>query len=202
MESSDDDKPIAHLIAKSMNQAASAPALNIPKPIRTAPPASASAPVEKKRTSALSIDSDDDDVPLAVLMKRKLEASKKVPGTIPSKVIKTAPPPAKKLKVASSSKSSTQRVNNINKLKKKKDKKLKKSSKSVVLSSQGSRTSPHYESDKGRVVQAIMVRWWYAFQWPDLGSQNACPEGYEALNGFPGVFVGTRVRMSWYCMSV
>jgi hypothetical protein len=48
-----------------------------------------------------------------------------------------------------------------------------------------------YDSDKGRVLQALMVRWWYAIPWPERGSIPPAPAGFEALEGFPGVFVGT-----------
>lgn len=189
MDSSDDDKPIASLVARAVAKAkpSSAPAtLNIPKQaVRIAPPV-----VKKSATS--TIDSDDDDVPLAVLMKRKLEAVQKN-ISIPSKIIKTAPA-AKKMKIDTGSKNPSRKVND-KKVKGKKKKSSISSKSAAVVSSQGSnsRTSVYYDSEKGKVVQALMVRWWYVIQWPEPGTVKKSPPGYESLNGFPGVCVGTRV---------
>lgn len=175
MESSDDDKPMALIAAARI--------MNIPKAaVRTAP---------VKRT-AMTIDSDDDDIPLAVLMKRKLETTQK-------SVVNIAPPVKKVKADIIGSKNPSRKVNeNKNKSKSK----SKQSSKSSVMnaSSQSSRVSAFYESDKGKVVQALMIRWWYAIQWPDAGAKMVAPPGFESLDGFPGVFVGTRVSFeinSW-----
>lgn len=46
---------------------------------------------------------------------------------------------------------------------------------------------------KGELVQKLLVRWWYAFQWPDLENLTGkVPDGYEMLDGFPGVYVSMR----------
>lgn len=52
-----------------------------------------------------------------------------------------------------------------------------------------------YETKKGQLVQRLLVRWWYAYQWPLPGDWDASqvPEGYEELDGFPGVFVSLDV---------
>jgi hypothetical protein len=196
MESSDDDMPIAALISRAAaaKKPSSAPAaMNIPKQAVAAPVVKSEA--VGKKPSAGAIDSDDDDVPLAVLMKRKLEAAQKTANVPNSKIIKTAPP-AKKMKVDEGLKNPSRKVND----KKLKGKKKKVVSRSAVVipaqsSSSSSRSSVHYDSDKGKVVQALMIRWWYAMQWPDVGDlKKRLPTGYEALDGFSGVFVGTRVN--------
>ncbi|CAN0015531.1 unnamed protein product, partial [Ectocarpus fasciculatus] len=190
MDSSDDDKPIAQLAARAMHsKPSSAPAaMTIPKQaVRTAP----AAPGAKR--PAAEIDSDDDDVPLAVLMKRKLEAAQKTTMKTPSKMIKTAPPP-KKAKVDMSSKNPSRKAKDAKSSKKSKAKPSKSSRSSAASAvGQSSRVSVYYESEKGKVVQALMLRWWYAIQWPELNTRMTVPPGYESLDGFPGVFVGTRL---------
>lgn len=184
MDSSDDDRPIAQIAAARAKPTSAPAAMNIPKAVvRTAPAAA------KKPSSAAAIDSDDDDVPLAVLMKRRLESAQG-PLKTPSGFTKAAPP-AKKAKIEIGSKNPSRQVNDK---KTKQKSKSGKSSKASTVSSQTSRVSEFYESDKGKVVQALMVRWWYAIQWPEVGAKTTCPPGFESLDGFPGVFVGTRVR--------
>ena len=53
----------------------------------------------------------------------------------------------------------------------------------------------YYDTQKGNLVQKLLVRWWYAFQWPKAGDWDVkdIPKGYEELDGFPGVFVSMDV---------
>ena len=53
----------------------------------------------------------------------------------------------------------------------------------------------YYETKKGMLVQRLLVRWWYAYEWPLPGDwdPNDVPTGYEELDGFPGVFVSMNV---------
>lgn len=51
-------------------------------------------------------------------------------------------------------------------------------------------------TDKGFLLQTLLVRWWYAIEWPDRNAIGNAPAGYEELDGFPGVFVSTRVGNS------
>jgi len=47
-------------------------------------------------------------------------------------------------------------------------------------------------STKGMLVQRLLARWWYAIDWPiskNKGEQK--PPTYDALDGFPGVYVCT-----------
>jgi hypothetical protein len=52
-----------------------------------------------------------------------------------------------------------------------------------------------YETKKGMLVQRLLVRWWYAYDWPMPGDwdPNDVPAGYEELDGYPGVFVSMNV---------
>ncbi|KAL3774065.1 hypothetical protein ACHAWO_005272 [Cyclotella atomus] len=45
--------------------------------------------------------------------------------------------------------------------------------------------------DKGKLIQSVLVRWWYAYSWPSAECQAQTPKNYTALDGFPGVFVCT-----------
>ena len=53
----------------------------------------------------------------------------------------------------------------------------------------------HIQS-KGMIAQRLLCRWWYAIDWPILAEIGNPPAGYEPLEGFLGVFVSTRVRMT------
>ena len=48
---------------------------------------------------------------------------------------------------------------------------------------------------KGLLVQRLLARWWYAMDWPmmakDVTTDNTPPPLYDALDGFPGVYVCT-----------
>jgi len=49
------------------------------------------------------------------------------------------------------------------------------------------------QCDKGRLIQSLLARWWYAYEWPDPKAlPESTPKGYDALDGFPGVFICTQ----------
>lgn len=49
------------------------------------------------------------------------------------------------------------------------------------------------QCDKGKLIQALLARWWYAYQWPDPKTlPTSTPKGYDALDGFPGVYICTQ----------
>ena len=53
-----------------------------------------------------------------------------------------------------------------------------------------------YENSlKGKLVQCLLRRWWYAYEWPEPKDIPPVPTGYQALDGFPGVFISTRVSL-------
>ena len=47
-------------------------------------------------------------------------------------------------------------------------------------------------TEKGKLIQRLLVRWWYAIQWPDASALLSPPDGFEDLPGFEGIYVGTR----------
>ncbi|KAL7574971.1 hypothetical protein ACA910_010790 [Epithemia clementina (nom. ined.)] len=46
------------------------------------------------------------------------------------------------------------------------------------------------ECDKGLLIQRLLCRWWYAYKWP-ANVREEPPPDYDALDGFPGVFICT-----------
>ena len=120
----------------------------------------------------------DDDVPISVLLAREkkknggVKAKPKV--TKVSKAKETKKSPAPKVKSSSSSRS------------------ISKPAPKVKSSSSGNnKVGEFYGTEKGKLAQRFLVRWWYAMSWPNLKSIGSPPAGYETLDGFPGVFVGT-----------
>jgi len=119
-----------------------------------------------------SDDSDsDDDIPLSELA---VKAKKKTPpkasngktAKSPTKKVtpKKPPPPVKKTSSVSS------------------DKTYEFASAALYQS----------ESLKGMLIQRLLCRWWYAYEWPDPTSlPPKPPKHYDALDGFPGVYVCT-----------
>ena len=141
---------------------------------------------------------DEDDIPIAELMRRKQAAAAAAAKPAPNK---------------SSTSSASKIVKQPKKegdREKKEIKKDKSSSSSSSSSSSTKRPQPRssnvstanadhvayvksfYENTvKGKLIQIILVRWWYAIQWPQAGEIGEPPSGYETLDGYPGVFVGT-----------
>jgi len=123
----------------------------------------------------MSSDSDD-DLPISELIKkRKLAAAQsdsKAKEIKPERKAKQEPPPETKIV-------------------KKNDEPTKRTSK--PSSSYRYRSSVFYEdTEKGYMVQSLLVRWWYAINWPTEEDIGVPPPGYESLDGFKGVFVSTR----------
>lgn len=46
------------------------------------------------------------------------------------------------------------------------------------------------ECIKGKLIQKLLCRWWYAIEWPTDVPDRA-PKNYDAMDGIPGVFVCT-----------
>ena len=126
--------------------------------------------------------SEDDDIPLSALIKpkkaasspqkRKSTASKASNGSSAKKKTKATkkkapppPPPAAKKKSSSSSKSYEY----------------------------ASAALYGTDCDKGLLIQRLLCRWWYAYEWPSAAIRNAKPPpNYDTLDGFPGVFICTK----------
>jgi hypothetical protein len=129
-------------------------------------------------------DSSDDEKPLSALKSPKAKAPAK---TTPKKKAESAKKAAPKKKESSAKKA---------KATAKKAPPKKKDSSSSLSKSSSSYNSPSIElytnCDKGKLIQAVLVRWWYAYTWPDPATYTkATPKNYTALDGFPGVYICT-----------
>ena len=62
------------------------------------------------------------------------------------------------------------------------------------ISSNATPSSEIYsKSDKGKLIQSVLCRWWYAIEWPEKEILDLpIPENCDPLQGFPGVYVHTR----------
>lgn len=124
-------------------------------------------------------DSDDsDDMPLSALAKEK----------------KKTPKPAAKKKPEKKKVSATKKSQS-----KSKSKPAKKATKTVAKASVSAgnyvcaSSELYMNSDKGKLIQSILVRWWYAYTWPDPKDlPKSTPVGYDALDGFPGMYICTQ----------
>lgn len=145
-------------------------------------------PLSSLKKSPAEEDSDDEsdsDVPLASLKSKKKSTTKKKPKKKTEK--KT---PAKKKKIVKKASSSI-------------------SSKAAASSASTSNTDYQTVSaafygtqcKKGLLIQRLLCRWWYATEWPDPQSlPEAPPPYYDAMDGFPGVYVctsGDKVGHIW-----
>ena len=147
-----------------------------------------------------SSDSSDDDVPLSKLKSPK---KKKKPAAAGKKKAAAKSSPAKK---ATKAKAKTDtKAKKAAAAAKKKKKSSSSGKKSPVPSGKSSSASSSnrpnlpsfalYDNDlgKGLLIQRFLCRWWYAVEWPDPSTlPDAPPKGYDALNGFPGVYICTR----------
>eukprot|EP01038_Epipyxis_sp_PR26KG_P007112 gene7112-9706_t len=113
----------------------------------------------------------EDDIPIAVLMKRRSIADKN--GSNTKKIATEA---------------------NVKTIKKDSGSTTKTTSKSSNSSSHsGALSNDFYNiTKKGYLVQQLLVRWWYAIQWPKPEEIGEVPPGYESLEGFEGVYISTR----------
>lgn len=119
----------------------------------------------------------DDDLPIAELIKKrkKIEAAK-VAAAVKKTAVEKPKAPA-----ASSNNASTKSTS---------------APRSSSQSSSGNKAADFYtETLKGQLVQSFLVRWWYAMEWPKMEEIGEPPAGYESLDGFPGVFISTRVSL-------
>ena len=140
-----------------------------------------SKPTPKEEDDDDDDSSEDDDIPLSALIKpkkaasspqkRKSTASKASNGSSAKKKTKATkkkapppPPPAAKKKSSSS-----------------------KSYEYASAALYGT------DCDKGLLIQRLLCRWWYAYEWPSAAIRNAKPPpNYDTLDGFPGVFICTK----------
>jgi hypothetical protein len=139
-------------------------------------------------------DDSDDDVPLSSLAPKKKPAAaasskKKKPaatnGSSSSKKRKATAasskkPPATKKKKGAAASSSTANGTTSNGTTSTNNKSYEYASAALYGT----------ECDKGLLIQRLLCRWWYAYTWPTQVPDQA-PAGYDPLEGFPGVYVGT-----------
>lgn len=133
-------------------------------------------------------DDSDDDKPLAALLKDKKKTSTKAASSPPKKKKTSTPSSATKKKAAAAAAKPAAK------------KKAKKET-SVSTSSSSSKSNKYEwssaalygtECDKGMLIQRLLCRWWYAMEWPETSSlPDQPPKHYDALDGFPGVYIGT-----------
>lgn len=128
----------------------------------------------------------DDDRPISELIKKRLPTFK--PATGDRNKDKEAEPAPKKVKAETSTKVKAEKNDDREKPRKS----LSSSSASIAARSQAFYT----ETAKGMLVQRLLVRWWYAIEWPKPEEIGQPPVGYESLEGFPGVYISTKVCCS------
>ena len=120
-------------------------------------------------------DDSDDDIPLSQLAGKKQSSSN---GSTKNGQKKKAAPAKKKTKAAASPKRPPQTSS---------------SSTSAASSKKYDYPSAalyQTECDKGLLIQRLLCRWWYAYEWP-TNARTEPPPNYDRLDGFPGVFVCT-----------
>ena len=127
---------------------------------------------------------DEDDIPLASLAKSPKKAKSKTNGEKKGK----AKTPNKKSTTSTTASGSSSKKKPV--IKKKE---------STVSSSGGSKSYEwasmalySTEAAKGLLIQRLLCRWWYAYDWPDRSKlPKEPPKNYDSLDGFPGVYVCT-----------
>lgn len=146
----------------------------------------------------LKMSDSDDDRPISELIKKRLNTRESSTGNNKA---------SKKQKVGSEESDDDDKP--ISKLGKK-ESKLKHEEKAESTSKRTSSAtqlqSEYYlETEKGKLVQRLLVRWWYAIEWPKKEDIGIAPSGYEPLEGFLGVYISTKVRvvfrLSYQCFN-
>lgn len=134
--------------------------------------------VPSKSDSGVASDSDD-DLPIITLIKKR-EREEKAYREAAERERKASKPSAKSESSAKPKSSSE----------------TKKSESSGGGGGGGGGFTFYETTDKGRLIHAFLIRWWYAYDWPTPEEIGKPPAGFESLDGFPGVFVSTRVSLS------
>ena len=126
-------------------------------------------------------DSDDsDDIPLSALKSPPKKKAKKPAATSKANATKSN-------KTAPKKKATT--------AKKKKPAAPKKAASKPAAGSSAyvsASTELYANCDKGRLIMSLLARWWYVYTWPEPSTlPSSTPAGYDALDGFPGVYICT-----------
>lgn len=144
-----------------------------------------------------------DDVPLSALRspQKKVKAKAGTKKKASSSPTKKAAPKKKSTTTKSKSSSSSSSAKKKAKSTSSSSSKKSKASSSTSSSSAGSGGSNYLcasnelysHCDKGKLIQSLLSRWWHAYQWPDPKIlMEPTPRGYDALDGFPGVYICTQ----------
>ena len=154
-------------------------------------------------------DDNDDDVPLISLVansnKRKRDSTSSSNKDPPKKKQSTSKKETSK-KSPATKKSTDKKKKKATTPTKPSPVKSKSSSSTSVVTSSSSNKSYEWVSaalygsgcDKGLLIQRLLCRWWYAYTWPDLDHPvQPIPDlkQYDALDGFPGVYIGTAAEV-------
>jgi hypothetical protein len=134
-------------------------------------------------------DNSADDVPLSSLVKKgsptKKTVAAKKNGT-KGKVVKKTTPTKNEKSTTKSKKSSSSNGNSNNNTTTTSNGSSRKTFDSASAAFYGT------ECDKGLLIQRLLCRWWYAYEWPDPSCiLKKPPTHYDPLDGFPGVYVRT-----------
>ncbi|CAM9168007.1 unnamed protein product [Ascophyllum nodosum] len=132
----------------------------------------------------------DDNVMLSDLSRKTATKAKPKSKTAPQARAKVTPaksPAAKKLVT----KKGTSQAKKSAPAKKKAPAKGKRKAKSDQDSGDKlvTRSGVLYDTAKGELVQKLLCRWWYAMEWPAQKDLRPAPPCYEALEGYPGIFI-------------
>lgn len=155
----------------------------------------------KKNVARVESDSEDDTL-LTDLMKSKTKSGSKAKTPIKSAAakklvtkkgsVKKAAPPKKGARKPPTAKAAKGKNAAVKKKAKEKTS-TRKTKSSRELESSGdklvTRSGVLYETKKGEMVQKLLCRWWYAMEWPAKEDLRPAPVFYEALEGYPGVFI-------------
>lgn len=121
---------------------------------------------------------DDSDVPISELVKKKPAIKGANKRTMTEKKSKTVRKTQQN--VDKSSPKKRQPIQEILQPAKKKK------------ASGGNHEAVFYETQRGKLVQALLRRWWYAIEWPSKETREIKPdENFEELPAFPGVHICT-----------
>eukprot|EP00752_Nemacystus_decipiens_P009402 g8405.t1 len=155
----------------------------------------------KESVAPPDADSDEDNELLINLVKVKPKAGAKVKTPIKSSAakksvtkkgsMKKAVPPKKGAKKSPAAKATKGKSPAKKKAMKKTSTRKTKSSREQESSGDKlvTRSGVLYRTKKGEMVQKLLCRWWYAIKWPAKEDLRPAPVSYEALEGYPGVFV-------------
>eukprot|EP00903_Cladosiphon_okamuranus_P011057 g10438.t2 len=148
---------------------------------------------KKHKKNAAPADSDSEDNTLLTdLMKAKAKSGSKAKTPVKSAAAKKLVTKKGSLKKAAPSKKGAKK-SPVPKAKGKSPVSTRKKKTSREQESSGdklvTRSGVLYETKKGEMVQKLLCRWWYVMEWPAKEDLRPAPASYEALEGYPGVYI-------------